>query len=168
MSTENNTMKIDDEKIKEVLRHHQDLTRQIHEQVIDIRKKIDEVKQQCLEIASYPKIDFNVESRGSGYYKDLTDVYLKYQKFIQTQAEQTLQTLEMQLHDAKLEVQKEFPKETELKEKNERLFELNALLNIDESNHMIIEEEQIEEEQEITEQTTQTTRKEYVPKFGTR
>ena len=44
MSTENNTMKIDDEKIKEVLRHHQDLTRQIHEQVIDIRKKIDEVK----------------------------------------------------------------------------------------------------------------------------
>lgn len=51
MSTENNTMKIDDEKIKEVLRHHQDLTRQIHEQVIDIRKKIDEVKQQCLEIA---------------------------------------------------------------------------------------------------------------------
>lgn len=85
MSTENNTMKIDDEKIKEVLRHHQDLTRQIHEQVIDIRKKIDEVKQQCLEIASYPKIDFNVESRGSGYYKDLTDVYLKYQKFIQTQ-----------------------------------------------------------------------------------
>ena len=53
MSTENNTMKIDDEKIKEVLRHHQDLTRQIHEQVIDIRKKIDEVKQQCLEIASY-------------------------------------------------------------------------------------------------------------------
>lgn len=69
----------------------------------------------------------------------------------------------MQLHDAKLEVQKEFPKETELKEKNERLFELNALLNIDESNHMIIEEEQ-----EITEQTTQTTRKEYVPKFGTR
>lgn len=77
-------------------------------------------------------------------------------------------TIEMQLHDAKLEVQKEFPKETELKEKNERLFELNALLNIDESNHMIIEEEQIEEEQEITEQTTQTTRKEYVPKFGTR
>lgn len=65
MSTENNTMKIDDEKIKEVLRHHQDLTRQIHEQVIDIRKKIDEVKQQCLEIASYPKIDFNVESRGN-------------------------------------------------------------------------------------------------------
>lgn len=85
-----------------------------------------------------------------------------------SKAEQTLQTLEMQLHDAKLEVQKEFPKETELKEKNERLFELNALLNIDESNHMIIEEEQIEEEQEITEQTTQTTRKEYVPKFGTR
>lgn len=29
-------------------------------------------------------------------------------------------------------------------------------------------EEQIEEEQEVTEQTTQTTRKEYVPKFGTR
>ena len=52
MSTENNTMKIDDEKIKEVLRHHQDLTRQIHEQVIDIRKKIDEVKQQCLALAS--------------------------------------------------------------------------------------------------------------------
>lgn len=58
VSTENNTMKIDDEKIKEVLRHHQDLTRQIHEQVIDIRKKIDEVNQQCLEIASYPNDRF--------------------------------------------------------------------------------------------------------------
>lgn len=52
MSVESNMMKVDSEKIKEVLRHHNELTQQIHNQVIDIRKKIDEVEQQSLEMAS--------------------------------------------------------------------------------------------------------------------
>lgn len=82
MSDETNTMKVDSEKIKNVLRHHNELTRQIHNQLIDIREKIDEVKQQSIEIASYPKIDLSIEGRGSGERKDLTDVYLKYQKLV--------------------------------------------------------------------------------------
>mgnify|MGYP000009180489 CR=1 FL=1 len=85
MSGEGGYLKMDSKKIKDVLRHHSELTQQIHKQVLEIREKLDEVQQQTIEMASYPKIDFNVESRGSGYYKDLTDVYLKYQKFIQTQ-----------------------------------------------------------------------------------
>ena len=36
MSVESNMMKLDSEKIKEVLRHHNELTQQIHNQVIDI------------------------------------------------------------------------------------------------------------------------------------
>ena len=50
MPNETNAMKVDSEKIKHVLRHHQELTRQIHNQLLDIRKKIDEVEQQAIEM----------------------------------------------------------------------------------------------------------------------
>ena len=43
--------------------------------MIDIRKKIDEVEQQSLEMASYPKIDLSATGSGSGIHKDLADVY---------------------------------------------------------------------------------------------
>ena len=66
MPNETNAMKVDSEKIKNVLRHHHELTRQIHNQLLDIRKKIDEVEQQAIEMASYPKIDLSIEGRGSG------------------------------------------------------------------------------------------------------
>ena len=46
--------------------------------------------------------------------------------------EQKLETLQQQLATAKEEVEKPFPKEQELSEKQERLAELNALLNMDE------------------------------------
>ena len=46
--------------------------------------------------------------------------------------EQKLANVEHQLETAKVEVTKPFPQETELKEKLERLSELNALLNMDE------------------------------------
>lgn len=82
-------------------------------------------------------------------------------------AKQNLQTYESQLEDAKIEVMKEFPKEADLKEKIDRLSELNALLNMDQSNHEIVAEEQIEE-QETEEVTNKTQRNEVVPKFGTR
>lgn len=82
-------------------------------------------------------------------------------------AKQNLQTYESQLEDAKIEVMKEFPKEADLKEKTDRLSELNALLNMDQSNHEIVAEEQIEE-QETAEVTNKTQKNEVVPKFGTR
>lgn len=85
MPNETNAMKVDSEKIKNVLRHHHELTRQIHNHLLDIRKKIDEVEQQAIEMASYPKIDLSIEGRGSGEHKDLADVYLKYQKLVRTQ-----------------------------------------------------------------------------------
>lgn len=88
MSDENTFLKMDSEKIKDVLRHHSELTQQIHKQVIDIRKKIDEVQQQSIEMASYPKIDLSQEGRGSGTHKDLADVYLKYQNLINEQEEE--------------------------------------------------------------------------------
>ena len=62
---------------------------------------------------------------------------------------------------------KDFPKEADLKEKTDRLSELNALLNMDQSNHEIVAEEQIEE-QETAEVTNKTQKNEVVPKFGTR
>ena len=81
-----------------------------------------------------------------------------------SRAEQNLETLKTQLEDAKIEVTKGFPKESILKEKIERLSELNARLNMDESSNEIIAEEQIEEQE-----TPEVTNKnEIVPKFGTR
>ena len=50
-----------------------------------------------------------------------------------TESEQKLETVQQQLATAQEEVKKPFPKEAELNEKMERLSELNALLNMDES-----------------------------------
>ena len=56
MSGEGGYLKMDSKKIKDVLRHHSELTQQIHKQVLEIREKLDEVQQQTIEMASYPKI----------------------------------------------------------------------------------------------------------------
>ena len=85
MSVESNMMKVDSDKIKEVHRQHNELTQQIDNQVIDIRKKIDQVEQQTLTLASSPKIDWSATGSGSGIHKDLADVYLNYQRLVKTQ-----------------------------------------------------------------------------------
>lgn len=59
MSGEGGYLKMDSKKIKDVLRHHSELTQQIHKQVLEIREKLDEVQQQTIEMASYPKIDLS-------------------------------------------------------------------------------------------------------------
>lgn len=78
MSGEGGYLKMDSKKIKDVLRHHSELTQQIHKQVLEIREKLDEVQQQTIEMASYPKIDLSQEGGGRGTHKDLADVYLRY------------------------------------------------------------------------------------------
>lgn len=67
-------------------------------------------------------------------------------------AKRKLETVKAQLEDAKSEVGKPFPKETELKEKLSRLQELNAILNLDErgTGEMISGEETIAEEEVAT------------------
>ena len=44
MSGEGGYLKMDSKKIKDVLRHHSELTQQIHKQVLEIREKLDEVQ----------------------------------------------------------------------------------------------------------------------------
>ena len=63
-----------------------------------------------------------------------------------------LETVKVQLEDAKSEVGKPFPKEAELKEKLSRLQELNAILNLDErgTGEMISGEETIPGEEAAT------------------
>ena len=61
-----------------------------------------------------------------------------------TESELKLETVQQQLATAQEEVKKPFPKEAELNEKMERLFELNALLNMDEKgNETIMADEDI-------------------------
>ena len=57
-----------------------------------------------------------------------------------------LETAKSQLETAKVEAQKEFPQEKELAEKVARLGELNALLDMDKKDHIVMEEEPEEEE----------------------
>ena len=52
-----------------------------------------------------------------------------------------LSDLQAQLETAKVEVQKPFPREEELKSKTERLEELNALLNLDHKEPEMIDTE---------------------------
>lgn len=57
-----------------------------------------------------------------------------------------LENTHVQLENAKVEVQKPFPQEEELKAKTERLNELNALLNLDKKENEIVDGEHGEEE----------------------
>ena len=57
-----------------------------------------------------------------------------------------LENTHVQLENAKVEVQKPFPQEEELKSKTERLNELNALLNLDKKGNEIVDGERGEEE----------------------
>ena len=57
-----------------------------------------------------------------------------------------LENTHVQLENAKVEVQKPFPQEEELKSKTKRLNELNALLNLDKKENEIVDGERSEEE----------------------
>lgn len=57
-----------------------------------------------------------------------------------------LENTHVQFENAKVEVQKPFPQEEELKSKTERLNELNALLNLDKKENEIVDGERGEEE----------------------
>ena len=59
-----------------------------------------------------------------------------------------LKTLEGQLENARTEVRKEFPQEKELAEKIARLGELNALLDMDKKENIVLDSEMEEEERE--------------------
>lgn len=61
-----------------------------------------------------------------------------------------LENTHVQLENAKVEVQKPFPQEEELKTKTERLNELNALLNLDKKENEIVDGERGEEETQRT------------------
>ena len=58
-----------------------------------------------------------------------------------------LDNTRLQLENAKVESQKEFPQEEELKEKQKKLDQINAELKINENEHEILGDEQ-EEKQE--------------------
>ena len=65
-----------------------------------------------------------------------------------SRCEEHLETLKAQLENAKIEAVKEFPKEQELAEKTARLGELNALLDMDKKENIVLDVEPEEEETE--------------------
>ncbi|RKI42166.1 helicase [bacterium D16-51] len=65
-----------------------------------------------------------------------------------SRCEERLETLKAQLENAKVEAVKEFPKEQELAEKTARLGELNALLDMDKKENIVLDCEPEEEESE--------------------
>lgn len=65
-----------------------------------------------------------------------------------SRCEERLETLKAQLENAKIEAVKEFSKEQELAEKTARLGELNALLDMDKKENIVLDAEPEEEETE--------------------
>ena len=93
---EGRVMKLNDNSVKDILKHHKELTEQIHIRIIDIRKKIDETNEQLIEVASYPKIDLDQGGEKGGTYKDLSDAYLRYQHLVEdTERELTDEMLQL-------------------------------------------------------------------------
>lgn len=80
-------LQLDEDQIKETLKHYQEITQQIHARVLSIRQMMDETNNQLIEIASYPKIDFGKTSTRCGTRKDLLDVYERYQELIEEKEE---------------------------------------------------------------------------------
>ena len=64
-----------------------------------------------------------------------------------------LDNTKLQLENAKVESQKEFPKEQELKEKQTRLDSINAELKISDDDHEILGDEQEEKEEKCTDRS---------------
>ena len=96
--------------------------------------------------------EFVITLRGKGKYRVPlgTDIYGNITRLDNKMNElpdnlsrcrEVLETVKSQLESAKIEVQKEFPQEKELEEKVERLGELNALLDMDKKDRVMIDEE---------------------------
>ena len=121
-----------------------------------------------LRVASTPSFDtftnsFELAVRGQGKYTiklgadifgNLTRINNVLDGFASSleEAKRKLATLEQQLETAKEEVAKPFPQEQELIQKEARLSELNALLNMDERGSeaaLIDEEATVDEESQV-------------------
>lgn len=96
--------------------------------------------------------EFVITLRGKGKYRVPlgTDIYGNITRLDNKMNElpdnlsrcrEVLETVKSQLESAKIEVQKEFPQEKELEEKVARLGELNALLDMDKKDRVMIDEE---------------------------
>ena len=87
-------------------------------------------------------------SLGSDLYGNITriDNVLDGMPDRMKDCELQLETVRSQLASAKVEVEKPFPQEEELKTKSARLDELNILLNLDKSENEIVDGERGEEE----------------------
>ena len=79
---------------------------------------------------------------GTDIFGNITRIDNEIEKFTDSleRCRERLKTLKIQLETAKVEVKKEFPKEQELSEKVARLGELNALLDMDKSDKILLDE----------------------------
>lgn len=94
---------------------------------------------------------------GTDIYGNITRIDNEIEKFPdkREQCRQKLENLKGQLETAKVEAKKEFPKERELSEKVARLGELNALLDMDKEDKVLLNgdiPEDMEEEQDRREE----------------
>lgn len=90
---------------------------------------------------------------GTDIFGNITRIDNEIEKFSDKleQCRQKLDTLKGQLETAKSEAKKEFPKEKELSEKVARLGELNALLDMDKKERVLLDEDAPEEQEEVSE-----------------
>ena len=87
---------------------------------------------------------------GTDIYGNITRMDNEIEKFSDnlSRCREQLETLKTQLETAKIEAVKEFPYEQELSEKTARLGELNALLDMDKKDKVLLDEAPDEGEME--------------------
>lgn len=76
------TSQIGTEEIKNTLKHYDELSKKIHTQIMQLKQNLSEVEMQALEVAAYPKTDLAEKGGGGEIHKDLTNVYLRYQRIV--------------------------------------------------------------------------------------
>lgn len=76
-------LQMDEDQIKETLKHYKEITQQIHARVLNIRQMLDETNEQLMEAASYPKIDYSETGGRSSARKDIMDTYGLYQQLVE-------------------------------------------------------------------------------------
>lgn len=85
--------KIEKEEVKDTLKHYNELSQEIHMQIMNLRDELSKVEEQALEIAAYPKTDLTEKNGCGGVHKDLTEVYLKYQKLVHDRQKEIIQNI---------------------------------------------------------------------------
>lgn len=79
--------RLTEDEIKDILKHKEELIISIHDKMYMTKKEMSKT-DDIIEMASFPSSQLNDMPGGKGEHKDLSDVLLKYYKYLNRQKEE--------------------------------------------------------------------------------